>query len=144
MSWTFKGEQAFVNINISLEIFCRQVESWKMFQSFYNILGIVHLFWFLFGSINVLPSAIMDGLYLSDQIINDYNCSYPVRFWFCAMVLSLQWLLLVVTLVWYYCHVSPRGEKLDWTHFHDQDSRRTSLTNNSSFYSFPRISSGIQ
>ena len=114
-----------------------------MFQSFYNILGIVHFFWFLFGSVNVLPSAIIDGLYLSDQIINDYNCSYPVRFWFCAMVLSLQWLLLAVTLAWYYCHGSPQGEKMIWAHSYEQDWR-TSLSNNSSFYSFPRIASGIQ
>ena len=112
-----------------------------MFQSFYNILGIVHLFWFLFGSVNVLPPAIMDGFYLSDQIISDYNCSYPVRFWFCAMVLSLQWLLLVVTLAWYYSDVFCQGKETNWTLLEDL---RTSSAELSSFYSFPQISSGIQ
>ena len=114
-----------------------------MFQSFYNILGIVHLFWFLFGCVNVLPPAIMDGFYLSDQVISDYNCSYPVRFWFCAMVLSLQWLLLVVTLAWYYSDVSCQGEKMNSTHFYQEDLR-TSSAELSSLYSFPRISSGMQ
>ena len=37
-------------------------------------------------------------------LCSEEHCSYPVRFWLCAMSLCLEWLLVTVAVVWYHTH----------------------------------------
>ena len=37
-------------------------------------------------------------------MFSEEHCSYPVRFWLCAMSLCLEWLLVTVAVVWYHTH----------------------------------------
>ena len=43
---------------------CRQVSSWRLFQVLYNGLGLVHLFWLLFGTVIIIPPAMLEGFYM--------------------------------------------------------------------------------
>ena len=40
----------------------------------------------------------------SVPMYSEEHCSYPVRFWLCAMSLCLEWLLVTVAVVWYHTH----------------------------------------
>ena len=40
----------------------------------------------------------------SVPMFSEEHCSYPVRFWLCAMSLCLEWLLVTVAVVWYHTH----------------------------------------
>ena len=47
----------------------RQVSSWRLFQVLYNGLGLVHLFWLLFGTVIIIPPAMLEGFYM--------RCTHP-------------------------------------------------------------------
>ena len=47
----------------------RQVSSWRLFQVLYNGLGLVHLFWLLFGTVIIIPPAMLEGFYM--------RCAHP-------------------------------------------------------------------
>ena len=38
--------------------------SWRLFQVLYNGLGLVHLFWLLFGTVIIIPPAMLEGFYM--------------------------------------------------------------------------------
>ena len=42
----------------------RQASLGKMFQVFHTVLVLLHLFWFVFGLVNVLPPAVMTGFFI--------------------------------------------------------------------------------
>ena len=82
-------------------------------NTFSNIsvfLMMLHLFWFLFGSINILPVIFIEGMYFSRDVLSIPHCDAPVHFWFTFLCLCLQWFLLMVVLIWYKVETGVRYE----------------------------------
>merc|ERR1712002_1125732 len=76
----------------------------SMDNTFSNIsvfLMMLHFFWFLFGSVNILPVIFIEGMYITREHFRIHDCDAPVHFWFTFLCLVLQWLLMVVVTAWY-------------------------------------------
>ena len=91
-------------------------------------LMLLHLFWFMFGSVNILPMFVLD-----DSVSRWHGCD-EVHFCFCFLCLCLQWFFLPLVLVWYKVE-STVQEKPGFS----QDSKEALLERRESFqyYSFP-------
>ena len=90
-------------------------------------------------------------------LYSEEHCSYPVRFWLCAMSLCLEWLLVTVAVVWYHTH-TIQGDQyctvlyctvlyctiqgLHWDC--DTASCRGSREDRTSFVSFPALASVVR
>ena len=82
----------------------KQLEHEKSADEIFSYLNlcciIVHLFWFLFGSINFLPLFFTEGLYIRRDLTGG-ECEAPVQFWLSFLCLCLQWFLVVVVTLWF-------------------------------------------
>ena len=82
----------------------------QTFSSISAFLMMLHLFWFLFGSINILPAVFIESLYISNDMLRIKNCAAPVHFWFSFLCLCLQWFLFIVVAIWYKVEMSTGAE----------------------------------
>ena len=73
----------------------------KLFSNISVFLMMLHFFWFLFGSVNIVPVIFIEGMYITREHLRIHDCDAPVHFWFTFLCLVLQWLLLLVVTVWY-------------------------------------------
>ena len=72
----------------------------------------------------------------SDESLSEHDCSSPVRFWFCCIILKLQWVLLLVVMVWYKMETMVM-DKIYLTEDDDDDELSSEKDDQHSFYSFP-------
>ena len=123
-------------------VLVRQKTIDKFFMNICVFLLVLHLFWFLFGSINILPVVFIEGLYLSTDMLRTRDCEATVHFWFSFLCLCLQWFLFMVVAIWYKVETSFRSEEFKSNRSAEAKDTQDHQQECWQYHSFPRPSLG--
>ena len=113
-------------------------------DTFSNIsvfLMMLHLFWFLFGSINILPVIFIEGMHISRDVLRIHDCDAPVHFWFTFLCLCLQWFLVMVVAIWYKVETNLLGQDYRLNNSNSTEVKNTNQENRQEicqYHSFPK------
>eukprot|EP00092_Neocalanus_flemingeri_P073868 GFUD01091236.1.p1 GENE.GFUD01091236.1~~GFUD01091236.1.p1 ORF type:complete len:152 (-),score=25.55 GFUD01091236.1:60-515(-) len=139
---TISSRSDYENVMKTKPVFGNQRTIDQTFSNISMFLILLHFFWFLFGSINILPAVFIEGLSIKDKLrIN--NCDEEIHFWFSFFCICLQWFLFIMVAIWYNVetsieyvedetHTSSSGEATDLIPDRQQD--------NCQYHSFPKPS----
>ena len=135
-------KQRFENVSKPNSAFDSQKILDDLFSNISVFLMILHLFWFLFGSINILPVIFIEGLYISSNVLRIHDCDAPVHFWFTFLCLLLQWFLLLVVTVWYQLHATMDSKDDGQKSLEKTEEKQQLIERQDSwqYYSFPNPS----
>lgn len=92
-------------------VLLHQTKKDQVFNSTTRLLLLVHLAWFIFGTLTLLPVFFLHRLYeKGTHRLWEEGCESPLHFWFCFLLLVLQFCLLMVVGIWY---MVGGGRKVD-------------------------------
>jgi hypothetical protein len=138
---TISYESEFGNIQKTQQAMEYQISLDQQFSTINLFIMMLHLFWFLFGSINILPVIFIEGLYMRKDLLTINNCEAPVHFWFSFLCLCLQWFLLVVVAIWYKVETNFWGQDFRLNSSTSTEVKNTNQENQQEicqYHSFPK------